>query len=482
MEKQQIRILDYLHQSNHTLKSDSNFFVHKSVFKYLQKHYPDQFYFYTTYDSTEENDAVMKKIAKEFGNINPVPIKYFSTNAFFRNALDWDSFCKNTYDYDLIWNNTPEIGFELLSYSIAKGTYCPMINYSHWLPSLVNKPIRANYLKGQREQLVMEAKYFYNYILAHKNYNNSAWGTKLLKKEFENISGAPWHEEVIESIKPLYLSVDHEEIDMFKPKELKKFEVPVLVFNHRANVYTGYTEFFRAVEKIIKLRPNLKFKIYLTCVGEVDRSSKFDIADEYFLYKESLPFPKYIETLWRSHIQIGAHTGDNQWSMSFLDGMFSGLIPIYKKGHFFDEMFAGLSDINEYGFNDYEDDLVGKLIYMIENIDYFQKKNQVIFDHFRNHWTWDNLIPAWADAFIDAYNQTRRYKDSNKMSSLNIEEIIFPKTWSEMKKILNISDQRPCNQYRAILKENFGLKEDMKNKEVVLYKKDQPITRQGGFF
>lgn len=857
----QIRIFNYLHQSNRTLKSDSNYFVQKNVLKYINRYYPNKFYFYMTYDSTTENNKVMQELKKQYPNMNPVPIKYYTTNAFFRNALDWESLNKEAPDFDIIFNNTPEIGFELLSYAISRGTYCPLISYSHWLPSLVNKPIKANYLSVQDEQFCMEAKYLYNYILAYKNYNNSRWGTKLLKDEFNNLPDSKWRQKVFEKIEPLYLTIDHEEIDMFKPEKIEKFDVPVIVFNHRHNVYTGFTIFMKAIERVISLRPDLKFKIFMTCVGENDRTPKFNVPDKYFLVKESLPYPKYVETLWRSHIQIGTHNGDNQWcydnitetltdsgwklfkdlkysdkiaqiedlskkmffdypknifeydydgemfelnnstkqdmcitpnhklfckeknnfnvmyglkridklyekskyrkkffiemmriprlwkgkeqkyhivkkrnksflystkhkgkiekvykktedikipmkdwcfflglylsegsktsgritisqnkyvtsritnkkiinpqykiiktflkklpftikehkyetgfsiynkqlvqdehllkekcltkyiprdimelsseylkklydglmigdghigkehsvyhttskrladdfqellikigyagviysvnpkedktmpdgriikkenmktqysikiskkylnntfgfkphrnipyftkkkykgkvyccesntglllvrrngkhsicgnSMSFQDGMFANLIPLYMRGHFFDEMFEGLTDINEYAFTN-DEDFVSKLIYMLENLQHFIDKNEKIYNHFKENWTWDKLIHPWAKAFTKAYEQIRTFKTSEKVLDYDINKL--PKDWKSIRREMDVGEQRPVTSYRKAFREVRDVKEDMTDKNIIFYRRDQEIKKTTGYF
>lgn len=481
IENHQIRILDYLHVSARRLLSDSNFFVHKSVFKYINRHYPNKFYFYTTYETSPENDQIMKNLAKEHGNIQPVPLRYYSTNAIYRNSLDWENMSKFTGDFDMIWNNTPEISFELLSWAISKGQYIPCfsISYAHWLASLVDPPIFANYAKEQDEKLCIQAKYFYNFILNQKNYNNSKWGSKILQEGFERLPDAGWRDKVLNKIQPLYLSVDHEDLDKFKPKEVKKSDIPIVVFNHRHNAYTGFSFFMEAIEKVIKIRPNLKFKILITSVGENDRTGMFNVPDEYFLNKETLPFPKYVEYLWQSDIQVGAHTGENQWSMSFLDGMFCNLVPLYRKGHFFDEMFEGLENMNDYGFTN-EDDFISKLIIQLENIQQYREKNQKIYDHFRKNWTWDTLIHDWAKAFQSCYNSARMITDSEKFDAVKSD--MFPLTWSEIKKLLNVSDQRSVSSYRKGFQEKFEVKQDMTNPEVVFYRKDQQIVKTKGYF
>jgi len=475
----QIRVLYYMHISTRRLVSDSNYYTLRNLLKYINRYYSDHYYFYITYPTSSENDIVMKELKQEFKNINPVPIKYHTTNAFFRNSIDWESMNKEAREYDIILSQTPEINFELLSYAISKGTYCPLISYSNWLPSLVSRPINANYDNGQRERLAMEAKYFYNYILAYKNYNNSLHGTKLLKESFEKIDHGPWKQEILNSITPLYLTTDHEEIDKYKPANLKKFDIPTIVFNHRHNVYTGFTDFFRAIERIIKLRPNLKFKIFMTSVGENDKTYKFDIPNEYFLNKKTLPYPEYVETLWKCHIQISPHTGDNQWSMSHFDGMFANLVPLYRRGHFFDEMFVGLDNLDKYNFKD-DDELIEKLIFMIENIDKFVIQNDIIFKHFRNNWVYDKLVHSWAKAIDDVYSVVMTYPSSKKLKLLSQED--FPMSWQALKNKINISDQRPLNNYRKTIKEIFNLKEDMENKEIVLYNNDDNIRKTRGFF
>lgn len=474
----QIRVFDYLHTSCPSVKSDSNFLTHRFIYKYINRYYPHKFHFYLTYHASDENRVVLNELARKEGNVTPVPIKYHSTNAIFRNALDWESLSTNCPDVDILFCNTPEVNFEILSFFISKGNYAPLMSYSHWFPSLVTPPIYANYLKHQTEQLCIDAKYFYNYILAHKNYNNSKWGTKLIKKSFEILPDPGWNAKITSRIHPLYLTVDHEDVDKFKPANLEKSKIPIIVFNHRTQVYTGFTFFMEAMEKLIALRPELKFKIFLTGVGERELTSKFNIPDEYYLSKGVLNYPDYIRTLWQCDIQLGTHTGDNQWSMSFLDGMFANLVPFYRKDIYFDEMVSGLTDMDEYSFKD-EDDFIQKLVFMLSNIEYFRAKNKRIYDHFREHWTWDTLIHPWVAAFKDTYQQTR-ITETPKFSG--VMDLEFPLRWQELKKFINISDQRNNNTYRNTFKAQFPVKEDMTNTEIVFYKKDQPIMKTTGFF
>lgn len=474
----QIRIFDYLHVSARRLMSDSNFFVHRNVFKYINKYYPGRFFFYTTYDASVENDKTMQNLAKQHGNIQPVPIRVYSTNGFFRNALDWENLSKYAPDIDIIWNNTPEIQFELLSFYISKGNYVPSITYSHWFPGLIDPPIFANYQKHQDEAMCIRAKYFYNYFLAHRDYNNSRWGTALIRDGFKNLPDPGWNAKITDRIRPLYLSVDHEEIDQFKPEKMEKFDVPVIVFNHRHNVYTGFTFFMKAVKKIIDIRPQLKFKILLTSVGENDRSEKHEIPEEYFLNKETLPYPKYCEYLWKSHIQIGAHTGDNQWSMSFLDGMFANLVPLYRRGHFFDEMFEGMDMGRAYSFAS-DEEFIERLIFMLENYKYFEEKNHNIYNHFRENWTWDTLIHDWVRAFVDCYDQ-QHVVSSDKLLKLDLDD--FPMDWNKVKGIIAVSDQRNTCTYRKAIKETMPVREDMTNPKIVFYRNDQPIKKTVGYF
>jgi glycosyltransferase involved in cell wall biosynthesis len=478
----QIRILDYLHIASKNLKNDSNYLFHKFLFKYLKRHHPDKFHFYLTYPNKEENHIIMEKLKREYNFITPVPIKYYSTNAFFRNALDWESLQKNAPDYDIIFNNTPEVGFELLSYSISKGIYCNMINYAHWYPEMVNGPVFSNYLTNQNEKYCIELKYLYNFAIAYKNFNNSKYGVSRIIKGFEELPPSKWQDDVRNKTKCLYMTIDNEEIEQYKPDVLENPDIPVLVFNHRHLAYTGFSDFMNGVEKIIKIRPQMKFKIFISSGGNNDLRNKFDIPDEYYYKKDNNSFKDYINILWNCQgIQIGSHIGQNQWSLAFLDGMFCNLIPFYRKGIFFDELFEGLPDLKNYSYTT-EDEFVEKLIYMIENIDFFRKNNKNIYDHFKKNWTWENFIDEWADVFLDTYEQVRTYKNSEKIKTLDIDSINFPCPWNKMKGILNISDQRPTNQYRKTLKDTYELKEDMDNTEIVLYRKDQTIRKTAGFF
>lgn len=472
----QIRVLNYLHISTSNLSKDSNFLLHRFIFKYLFKHYPDNFHFYLTYPAGEE--AIMRKFLGKYKHITFVPIKYYSTNAFFRNALDWNSLSNISKDYDMIWNNTPEIAFELLSFSISKGIYCGIMNYAHWYPEIINGPIFANYLSHQPEKYCMEMKYYHNFLLSQDNYMNSMHGKKAIMKGFEKVIGEN-SEKLKDRLNPLYITVDHEELLELKNEKVEVPDCPVLIFNHRHQVYTGFTEFMQSIKEIIKIRPNLNFKIFISDSGNMDLRDKFQIPEGYILDLENKGFQDYVKILWNlKGIQIGSHTGINQWSMAFMDGMFTNNIPFYRKGIFFDEMFKGMENINPYNFKN-EKEFTEKLIFLLENFDEYNKRVGEFYNHFLNNWTWDKLIHPWANALFKVYEQCRTYKNSEKINTIEFET---PLKWSKAKEILNISDQRPTNQYRKTLKDKYNLKEDINNSEIILYRENEKIRKTEGFF
>lgn len=487
ISKPQIRMLDYMHVSSKHLLSDSNFYLHRDIFKYINRHYPGQFYFHTTYETNPENDKIMKRLAGKCKNVQPIPMEYFSTNAFFRNSLDWKSISKKLADVDIVWCNTPEINFELSTFLAGKGLYVPLMCYQHW-PSNLVRALFANFANYQSERFCLYVKQFYNFFLAHRNYCSSKHGVKLLNDTFSQLPGKSFTEEMKAKVKPLYLTIDHEEIDRLKPsdeeiqdyrKSLNAENVPIIIFNSRHNTYTGFTFFMEAIQKIIQMRPALKFKIFLSCVGEHDRSYKFKIPDEYYVKKETLSYPEYVKMLWTADVQIGAHTGVNQWSLSFIDGMFTDNIPLYNKGHFFDEMFQGIeSHVNNYGYLT-EEEFIEKFVFMLENLKNFKNKNEIIYNHFRQNWTWDTLIHRWADSFIDTYNSAKPVI-TEKFEKLNLQKL--PESWIKIKNIIDVSDQRPISAYRQVLKNNYPVKEDMQNEKSIFYREDQPIKKTRGFF
>lgn len=477
----QIRVLQYLHIASSKLQNDSNFLTHRFMFKYFKRYYPDNFHFYLTYPESEDNKNVMNKFLGDYKNITFVPIKYYSTNAFFRNALDWENLGKIAKDYDMVFNNTPEIAYELLSYSISKGIYCGILNYAHWYPEMINGPIFANYLKFQPEKYCLEVKYFVNFLLSNNNYIDSDFGRKAIINGTSKTLGEQNAKKVENSLKTLYLTIDHEEIDEVKDEKIEVPDCPVLIFNHRHQVYTGFTEFMIGIKEIIKLRPSLKFKIFISDGGNMDLRDKFGIPEEYLLNVPNNSYKDYVRILWNiKGIQMGTHIGQNQWSLAFIDGMFTNNIPFYRKNIFFDEMFKNMDEEFLYPFQyKGEKDFVGNLIFMIENFDKYYEKRNIFFDHFRKYWTWDTLIHNWAKAIFKVYDETRTYKNSDKIDTVEFQT---PITWDKCKGVLNISDQRPTNQYRKTLKEKYNLKEDMNNPEIVLYKQDEKIRKTEGFF
>lgn len=468
----QIRVFDYLHFSSVSgLQGDSNLWFHKQLYDYLFKFYPDTYHFYLTYPISTENKEFMEKLFN-YPNVTLLPIKYETTSGLSRGWFDLEGIKANRKLFDIIdvlFCNTIETTVNLLSYIQSLGFYSSVFSYTHWTPGMVSEPADAYYKKKSYGGYPTELKYILNYMSAHLNGCNSTYGRNIILNDLKDCITSPKIQNYLEkTLKPIYLTTDKNEF-MNREHPEKPFREPIIIFNSRKSEYTGYPFFMKAIKRFIKLHPKLKFKIVMTSPSGKQQTLSYPLPNEYIAHDGELNREDYIKYLLWSDICIGAHDGQNQWSLSFLDGMMTNNIPLYRKNVFFDEMFSSTI----YSFYN-EDSFISKLHDILTNLDDYKQENKKIHEHFLKNWSWENLIHEWHNSFKYCYDQIESMTTSKKLDQNLFND---PITFKKIMKILNIGNQRGLTHYKKLLMKKYNLKDDITSNRIIL-SRDKNENRQ----
>jgi hypothetical protein len=277
--------------------------------------------------------------------------------------------------------------------------------------------------------------------------------------------------EIESKLMPLYLTVDKNEFLSKRYYENQRIDkTPVIIFNNRKSEYTGATEFVKAIQKFIKLYPDIKFKVLFTQVGgkEMTKREHREIPEKYILSDKPLPREEYIKKMWQGDIIVGMHLGVNQFSLSYLDGLMCNKIPLFRRNIFYDELFKDMPNFNYelYSFTN-EDEFIAKLYDILTNIDYYKQLNEKIHKFVLENWCWEKLIDNWHKTFKFVADKLSPH-DSDLFKNLKPEFFNQPRTWSEIKQVIGLGNQRSQIKYLKSVIAKFNLYDNLKSPKIQL--------------
>ena len=470
----QIRTFDYLHlSSNSGLQSDSNFWFHYNMYKHLFQKYPDKYHFLLTVPNDKESVLIARKYF-DFPNVTLIPIKYLTTSALSRYWFDMESLQNQSNEigvFDVLFCNTPDVMPGLQSFFQSRGYYSIPMNYFHWIPQTVSEPIKASY----RDQLAgwsTEAKSFVSMLISSYNGCNSEYGKKLILDGMKFMSNEDTMKEISSKTYSLPLVPDKNEILQYQKYEgTKEISEPIILFNYRKSEYTGFSKFMKAIQIFVKNYPTIKFKIAFTSVGGKQMTAQYELPSEYVLFEKELSREEYMKILWQSDIQLGTHIGSSQWSLSFMEGMFAGSVPLFQRNVFFDELFKDLPNFN-YHLYSYEDekDFSQKLLDILTNLQFYKDESKKIQEFFLKEWSWENLVHKWDEAFNYCYSKIYESNSDIVRQKLNDKMFNTPIPFTKVQDILVLGNQRSTPVYLKTIKNKFSLFDDMTSSKPILSK------------
>lgn len=215
-------------------------------------------------------------------------------------------------DYDIVYSHLPEHTSQLKNLFVNTTNIDPMfIGYCHWFEVPENTAYRANL--------------FPENLLGILNMSecgvNTQWLKDLIVDKSADYFNAQVQNDLDDIIKPHYLGIDR--VDM----KSRKYEKGSIVFNHRANDYTGWTWFLECMDELYETRDD--FTVYVT-VAPVERDyiKKVSISDR----------DGYLEWLSTMHMGVGCFKKYSAWSISTTDGLGMGVPYILPDGLCYPEM------------------------------------------------------------------------------------------------------------------------------------------------
>jgi len=442
-----IRPLIYTNISNAKggITRDSGFHVARNVINYILRK-RDDFFFYLTIPVGSE--SVAKSWLERPDRVQLIPLRYSSAGSLNKMHMDIVGLRKNLpwilYPITVIWNNEAYMSLLMLQALKATLPYAKtsLANYVHWI-EIPRQNRLGSIHKGNWHMWALASGIYWN----SKTYFNSQYGIELVKPYFRKFCRGDIYEEIESKMEPLYLGINVEELDKFKTNEV--FDRPTFIFNQRIVPYTGARSVLQAAIDLIK--DGYKFYIILTnpsqsTIKTIDYNNP-DYKD-CLIRCEGLPYPKYVETLWKSDAVIAWHggyksssltsqVGDapvSQWSIAFPEAIACECYPIAHNLGFFSEMLPKDYLIPTKSL----ENLKTSMRLVIENVEYYRKKSSQISSYVREKYDWKVRIDDWIKAFEQLHDQSFRSYGTISASTIErIEKVIRTQghfKWSDLSK------------------------------------------------
>ena len=210
---------------------------------------------------------------------------------------------------DIIWSHLPEWTNQLLIVRRYNTVTQPVLGYCHWweIPEngAYNHNSFWNNVQGMLKMKVCGV--------------NSQWVKNLVIKRASEFLNQQTIDKLEQIIQPWYLGCDTFVEGNVRPK--------TILFNHRADGYTGAEWFFEEMDKLWEQRQDFKV---LTSIASVVKP-----------YTESIRHPNrehYLNNVGSADIGVGCFTKYSAWSMSTTDGLSRGVPYILPKELCYEEM------------------------------------------------------------------------------------------------------------------------------------------------
>jgi hypothetical protein len=215
---------------------------------------------------------------------------HFDATEFLK-VIDW-----RHNDYDIIYSHLPEHTSQIANVIHNSTHLMPkIIGYCHWFEVAENAP----YAKTM----------FLNNILGILEMEECGVNSKWLKNFVIEYAKEHFNDNVIAQldkiIQPHYLGVDRSEV-----RDVSNIIPKSVIFNHRANDYTGWNWFVKAMDDLWQKRQD--FTVYTT-YAKIDRPWNKQIDEP---TREG-----YMAQMQRMQFGVACFEGYSAWSISTTDGL-----------------------------------------------------------------------------------------------------------------------------------------------------------------
>lgn len=448
-----VRILNYLNVSTQNLDGDSGFRVQYEFMKACYEAGKD--YFFYLIAPVEAQNLI------DLPNVKVLPYKfrgYHYDSRFQFNISDFDKIIDQTQmDFDILWNNQPELTPQLLSFLRYVSHFdIPAVGYMHWLDVPESRNIGS---MGEFEQTFIQQLAG---ILSSEFIGVNSWyAYRLWEKHFVTLF--PLFDIRQLELHPLTLGVDLEEKNLFKDE--KKFDKFTILFNHRSMGYTGYNELIKIL-KDIDLGNDIQ--ILFTNPGKTQIGCLPEIKNVKFL--GNLTREEYLKLIWKVDMGIAFHQEYSAWSLACVDLMAIGKPCLVPRKFAFPEIFGdySLTFDNNKNFSE-------KLKYILDNRDEVRKWGNYCLERAKTKFDWRVVLPSWIDAIEKGLNFVKldKTRTENSETLKKIIDIIEKNKFlrkCDLPEELNIGSRHPqikWSPYRRGLQK--VVLEDIENPDVVFY-------------
>jgi glycosyltransferase involved in cell wall biosynthesis len=351
------------------------------------------------------------------------------------------------YEVDCLFLNQPELVIpyvHLLNKLLFHNV--PAVSYVHWFDIRkvkskrdIQKPALLSALAGM--------------LISDLTGCNSIYGRQKIIAEAGNWFNDTCIEELQNKIRVVPPGLNTKEIDLNKGIP-NSGNITRILINHRLLRYTGVRELLaETFPKLWELRQD--FVVIVTNPSKVRLPLK--IKNVPWLINGNYTRQEYLKLLWECDIVVSPHKATN-WSISTLEAMYSGCIPLLNINSFFPELVNPIiedckTSIKEHFLEKWfftKNNLILKLIYLLDNLEEEKEYAREMHNPIKIHYDWSVISKCWIQIFYDIGTKAKSIASTNpsfskicnmveRKGSISKEEILRELAWGPQSRTLSWS-------------------------------------------
>jgi glycosyltransferase involved in cell wall biosynthesis len=358
-----------------------------------------------------------------------------------------ESFYFRKYEVDCLLLNQPELVIPFV-HLLNKLLFhdVPAISYVHWFDTRkvkskhnIQRPALLGALSGM--------------LISDSVGCNSLVGKKKIILEASNWFKDTCVEDLQKKILVLPPGINTKELDTNKGLP-NSGSIKKIILNHRLLQYTGVRNTLSDIFPLLwELRKD--FIVIVTNPSRVRLPLK--IKNVPWLINGNYTRKEYLQLLGECDLVVSPHKATD-WSISTLEAIYSGCVPLMNNDSFFPELIEPIlnevdDDLQKHICENWfftKKNLVGKLLYLLDNI---QREKEIVSrlrDPIRSHYDWSIIAKKWIKLFYETDAKSHSIAKTNpsfnkilcmveKRGSVSKEEILRELVWGPQSKTLSWS-------------------------------------------
>jgi len=331
-----------------------------------------------------------------------------------------ESFNFRKYEVDCLFLNQPELVNAYVNLFNKLLFHCvPAISYVHWFDTRnvgskqnIQNPALLSALTGMITSNVIGV--------------NSAFGKRKIVEESQKWFNYNIANELASKISILPPGINTKEIDMYNEAEIQTQKKTILI-NHRLLTYTGVRNLLtNTFPKLWEIRKD--FCVLVTNPSKVRLPLK--IKNSPWLINCNFSRPEYFRILRSCDIVVSPHKATH-WSMSTIEAIYAGCIPLMNKNSFFPELFDPLLEFLDQSEIEHIENICfysnnnffQKINYLLDNISIEKQLTQKLRGAIQKTYDWSIIANKWISLFYDLQEKTHEISPTNPSLSKIIDLI-----------------------------------------------------------